>query len=60
MIGAGGGALIGLVTSTSADGTFEKEYRALTGVVVGTVVGAAAGAATDVFRGPVVYRRPKS
>jgi hypothetical protein len=64
LIGAGTGALVGLVccgqNGSSGFGPLVNEVAIGSGAVVGAVAGAGVGGTTDLFRGPVVYRRPKS
>lgn len=63
LIGGGTGALVGLVccghNGSDGFGSLENEVAIGSGAVVGAIVGAGVGAATDLFRGPLVYRRPK-
>lgn len=64
LIGAGTGVLVGLVccahNGSSGFGPLADDVAIVSGAAVGAVAGAGVGAATDLFRGPVVYRRPKS
>ena len=57
-IGAGTGAIIGAATSRGTSDFINMNglYRAAC-AVTGAFGGAAVGAATDMFRGPTVYRR---
>jgi hypothetical protein len=57
-IGGGAGALVGL-GCCAHNGGLADAYAVGSGAVVGAVAGAGVGAATDLFRGPLVYRRPK-
>jgi hypothetical protein len=56
-IGAGAGALVG-VAAIHSGGWFTGDARAVC-ALIGAIGGAAIGGPTDMFRGPVVYRRPK-
>jgi hypothetical protein len=61
-IGGGAGALVGLGCCAhnggSGFGALADAVAVGSGAAVGAVAGAGVGAATDLFRGPVVYRRP--
>jgi hypothetical protein len=64
LIGGGTGVLVGLVccghNGSSGFGPLANAVAIGSGAAVGAVAGAAVGAATDLFRGPLVYQRPKS
>lgn len=60
-IGAGVGAVIGVAARgpSTGFGTLSNDVKIGIGAVAGGVGGAAAGGLTDMFRGPLVYQRPK-
>jgi hypothetical protein len=57
-IGAGAGALVGVGVVHSND-WFAGDARAVL-ALGGGLIGAAIGGPSDMFRGPTIYRRPKS